>query len=723
MNSLPLLLVTMLLTLPTHAWATSAEDKLASGDIAAILDQGQSVRVIVQLDAGAEAAFPAEQALVMRYREVREQVLAQVPADGYDKVRAYSHLPMMGLRLKNRNALGKLLQQSAVLTVFPDRPHQAVLAQSLPLIKQPEVATVMGRSGSNATVAVLDTGGLYTRPELGSCTAVATPASCKVVAAQDFAYPDDLLDDNGSGVQGIGHGTEVAATVAGVAPGAKLALLDVFDGADAWSVDIIDAINWAIANRDTHAIAAINMSLGDGVRNTATCSKTTGVGANPFVTPIRAARNAGMVVVIASGNEGYSNGLASPACVSESLSVGSVYDANLGGINWGVCNDSSTLADKVACYSNSASFLDLLAPGSAISVVGNTVHGTSFAAPMAAGAIAVLKAAYPAETPAQLEARLTDSGVAVTDARNGLLKPRLNLLAAQGAPANDLFASPLSLSGASASAASWNFNATVEAGEPNHAGQSGGRSLWWSWVAPGDGTLTLDTHDSTLDTLLAVYNGTSVAALDAVAGNDNDAAASGGVSALSTPVSAGTTYRIAVDGKAAASGSIALHLAFAAEPPAADVSIGLAATQDPLPADQPAAYTLQVANAGPDVAQNVSVSLQIPAGWTLAGGAGCVAAGSLTAVCSAGNLAAAAGVTFNPLFNTSSQPDVYQLSATATADTADPNLSNNSAAVQTTLVAVPDGGTVDGDVPTLNQWAAMLMALLLYGLIVRRRLG
>lgn len=709
----------LLLALASPAWAISPQDKLAE-NLDGAFERGP-VRVIVELDVGSEEEYPDGPIRRGRYNEVRAQVLSELFSDDYDKARGFSHLPMMGLRLKNRNALDKLLQNPNVSTVYPDKPHKAVTSQSLPLIGQPAVANVMGRSGSNTTVAVLDTGGLYTRPELGSCTAVGVPASCKVVAAQDFAYPDDILDDSGSGVEGIGHGTEVAATVAVVAPATKFALLDVFDGEDAWSVDIIDAINWSIANRNNYGIAAINMSLGDGVRNTAACNSTTGPGANPFVTPIANARTAGMVVVIASGNEGYADGLASPACVSQSVSVGAVYDANIGSINFGFCSDSTTAADKVTCYSNSAGFLDMLAPGSAITVVGNTTHGTSFAAPMVAGAVAVLKSAFPGETPAQIEARLINNGKPVADTRNSLVKPRLNLLAAQGAPANDAFAASVALSGAGIQTTGWNYNATAESGEPSHAGQVGGRSVWWNWVAPGNGTLVLSTQGSGVDTLLAVYTGTAVNALTQIAANDNGAGLGGGASSLNTTVTAGTTYRIAIDGKAGVAGALALDMAFTAAAPSADVSVTLTDAQDPINAGQQLAYALQVSNTGPDTAQNVSVTLNYPAGWVLSGGT-CTDNGGQTAVCIVGNLASGASASFNPMFTTAAQAGTFQMVATVSSDTADPVSANNSAIADTTLNGPVVNPTSEGDAPTLTEWAAMLMAMTLFAMIARRRM-
>src|SRR3989442_10607968 len=103
-----------------------------------------------------------------------------------------------------------------------------------------------------------------------------------------------------------------------------------------------------------------------------------------------------------------------------------------------------------------------------------------------------------------------------------------------------------------------NWSSAVDSSDPNHAGNVGGKSVWWSWTAPSAGSVTINTFGSTFDTLLGVYTGTSVSALTTVASNDD----SGGTMQSSATFNAvaGTTYQIAVDGYNAASGNITLNL-------------------------------------------------------------------------------------------------------------------------------------------------------------------
>ena len=125
-------------------------------------------------------------------------------------------------------------------------------------------------------------------------------------------------------------------------------------------------------------------------------------------------------------------------------------------------------------------------------------------------------------------------------------------------PANDALSAATTISGTSGSTTGTSVNATKETGEANHAGNSGGKSVWWTWSPTGTGSATITTIGSSFDTLLAIYTGTSVASLTAVASND-DISTSTLQSSVTFTATAGQTYQIAVDGYSAASGSIALN--------------------------------------------------------------------------------------------------------------------------------------------------------------------
>ena len=505
-------------------------------DLAAI-ERQEWTTIIVELatDAANPKTFSGLKRNVLERRDVR-LIRTQ---------REFSHLPMTAIDIRDVTELEALAQSPLVKAIYSNEKFYPALTQSLPLIDQPAL-TASHIKGSNKSVVVIDTGVNYTRTEFGSCTAPGTPASCRVPYAADIATSDGALDDNG-------HGTHVSAIAASVAPAARIIGLDVYAGGAATSVDIVSALNWAIANQATYNIVAINISLAATTKFTSVCSS-----GNPFATPVANARTAGMLTVIAAGNSAFTNGIAMPACTPGAVSVGAVYDANLGGVTWSNCTDATTVADQVGCFSNSANFLSMLAPGAMITTAGMTIGGTSQASPHVAGAVALLAQAYPADSPDLRLSRLTGNGIAVLDTRNGISKPRLDLTAFIP-PLNDNFAGATLLGDASGTLALSNLNASAEAGEPDHAGATGGASIWLEWTATTNAHVFLDTLGSSIDTLLAVYEGDDIAAMVGVAENDDSNTA--GSSALDFYAVAGTTYRIAIDGKNGVQGTLKLNWA------------------------------------------------------------------------------------------------------------------------------------------------------------------
>ena len=133
--------------------------------------------------------------------------------------------------------------------------------------------------------------------------------------------------------------------------------------------------------------------------------------------------------------------------------------------------------------------------------------------------------------------------------------------ASASAPANDRFANRIGLRGTNATAFGSNVRATKEPGEPNHAGDAGGQSVWWTWTAPFGGTATISTAGSGFNTSLAVYTNDTLGALGLVAQDAFSGPA--GTSLLSAEVAAGQAYQIAVDGYGGQTGAVVLAVSLA----------------------------------------------------------------------------------------------------------------------------------------------------------------
>lgn len=541
----------LLLTLgtPMSSWAAVN----VPSTLRQALEKGQAQDVIIEFDDGAiqvqavnrkiAAGLTSESVAILRekvsaYASLKAAVLQTINQSEVAVLRDYRHLPMVHASVRSIAALETLGGDRRVKNIFPNEEKHSTLINSLPLVSQP-LAVAAGASAAGTTVAVLDSGVNYTLPAFGACTSPGVPSGCRVVAGP--------LDD-------CNHGTHVAAIVAGIAPGVRIAAYDVATctnpGTWQWTTSddrVIAGMDWAIENQDTYNIVAINMSLGSYAIYANPCN-------SPYETPIAQAHNAGIAVVASSGNNGNTAGMVSPACVPGVISVGAVHD-DAAGTSTAVCYDSSSVPDQVACFSNSTSNLAMLAPGVTINAAGLIGSGTSMAAPHVAGASAVLRARFPQESLDALRDRLVMGGKPTVDQRSGQSFPRLDVFAS--ILSNDHFANRAVLSGRVGKVKVHNRIATLQAGELAHAGMTGGRSVWWTWTPSSTGRVTLNTSGSSVDTVLAVYTGSQLQSLVPVAQNDN--AGSAGTSSVSFQATAGTPYQIAVDTVSGVEGMIIVN--------------------------------------------------------------------------------------------------------------------------------------------------------------------
>ncbi|MFM7618138.1 MAG: S8 family serine peptidase [Actinomycetes bacterium] len=480
-----------------------------------------------------------------------DDVAAALAGTGSEVTRQYRTVDAVAADL-DRAGVEELRAAPGVIGVEADRAARVAASTNLTQIGA-AAAQDAGGTGRGATVAILDTGVDATHPMLAG----------RVVGEACFSRngncPNGQTTMFGSGsaapctysVNACGHGTHVAGIAAGndgvrlgVAPEATILAVQVFsrlgNSAISWTSDQMAGLDWVYAQRATFTIAAANLSLGFSLYGDRATCDADGVGIGYRAVTDRL-RSAGIATVAATGNDGSTTGISFPACMTGVYGVGSVGDT-----------------DTVSSFSNRNDLMSYWAPGEGIlsSVPGGYAYesGSSMATPHVVGAFATLRAAYPTATLDETAARLATTGtVPAGDARG---KPRIDVWAAIG---NDAFARGLPLNpGTISPARASTVGATRESGEPVHAGVTSSGSLWWTFDAPSAGALSLATTGSSIDTVLAVYTGTSVRGLTAVAADDNGGG--GTSSAVSITAVEGTRYRIAVAGKGTATGTVALGI-------------------------------------------------------------------------------------------------------------------------------------------------------------------
>src|SRR5262245_27874908 len=413
-----------------------------------IADEGRA-RVIIQLRLPGTGYIPEGRlthaaASIQRsdIAKTRGSVLARLKKYNYRIVRQYTYVPLLALEI-DASALADLEGSPIwVDRVFEDTRKTPLLPESVPLIGA-DVAWGRGFDGTGTVVAILDTGVDNTHPFLVGKVVEEACYSSTVANHSTSFCPNGADEQVGPGAavpcpldaQGCFHGTHVAGiatgngatagvTFSGVAPGAQIMAVQVFSKftsvADCglfntpcvggYTSDLIAALERVYAVKDIHNIASVNMSLGGGSFS-APCD---GEPEKPIIDMLR---SVGIATVVAAGNDGTPTALASPACISSAVSVG-----------------STTKADAVSSFSDAAPFMSLWAPGESIlsSVTGGgfaVESGTSMAAPHVTGSWALLKQAAPTATVDQVLNALQTTGIPITDLRSGtpVTRPRIRV--------------------------------------------------------------------------------------------------------------------------------------------------------------------------------------------------------------------------------------------------------------------------------------------------------
>jgi serine protease AprX len=353
------------------------------------------------------------------------------------------------------SALADLAADPDVAYISPDRPVSGMLDLTAAAVNA-AAAWSSGYTGAGIGVAVIDSG---IAPHSAFLTAALPNGTLRIVYNQDFTG-----DTNSSNIYDpYGHGTHVAGILGaqssvtvlgysgagytggrnlqGIAPGVSLINLRVLNSAGVGTDSaVIAAIQKAIALKSQYNIRVINLSLGRPVYESYKL--------DPLDQAVEAAWNAGIVVVVAAGNEGRNNSANTSGYGTITVPGNDPYVITVGAMK--TMGTPQRSDDLIASYSSKGPTLydhvvkpDLVAPGNQVvslatpanydSGVGlwdnyasthilstyydpaawpgldtwyYRISGTSMATPVVSGAAAILLQQHPTLTPDQVKARL-----------------------------------------------------------------------------------------------------------------------------------------------------------------------------------------------------------------------------------------------------------------------------------------------------------------------------
>jgi serine protease AprX len=331
--------------------------------------------------------------------------------------------------------LKQLSAHPSVFSVHYDRPIGKFNYRTSLTVGTRAVHEMLGLTGAGVTVAVIDSGITTWHDDLTSHSSTLYPyGNQRVAGFVDFVNGQLApYDDNGHGthVAGIiaGNGYDSDGQKGGAAPDASLVSLKVLDANGNGTIStIIAALDWVLANHSAYNIRVVNLSVGAAVHES--------YWTDPLTLAVKRVVDAGVVVVAAAGNFGKNSlglpqygGISAPANAPWVITVGA---SSTNGTPDRADDTVATFSSRGPTYLDWAAKPDLVAPGTgtvSLSAPGSTfdltkpqfllpgsidtaslpylsLSGTSMAAPVVSGAVALMLQANPNLTPNAVKAIL-----------------------------------------------------------------------------------------------------------------------------------------------------------------------------------------------------------------------------------------------------------------------------------------------------------------------------
>jgi serine protease AprX len=330
----------------------------------------------------------------------------------------------------------QLESRPEVFRLHYDRPIRAHNYRTSVTIGARQVRETLGYTGAGIGIAVIDSGITAWHDDLtrGAVTQTYPYGNQRVSEFVDFVNgASQPYDDNGHGthVAGIiaGNGYDSSFEKAGVAPDASLVALKVLDAQGQGTISrLIAALNWVAANRAIHNIRVVNMSVGAGIFES--------YHTDPLTQATKQLTSLGITVVAAAGNLGRNasgqkqwGGITAPGNAPWVLTVGATStqgtNTRVDDVMGGYSSLGPTRFDyhaKPDLAAPGTGTVSLAVPGSAMYatrsaslVAGSTplgympylgLTGTSMAAPVVSGTVALMLQANPHLTPNLIKAIL-----------------------------------------------------------------------------------------------------------------------------------------------------------------------------------------------------------------------------------------------------------------------------------------------------------------------------